>query len=83
MGWEEDDKNEKPRVEITDWVFSEEIYSIGCDQQNNETVDAMVKDIKASYVDFNFKIITITKNRYEIAGNGIYEYSIIYKYKDK
>lgn len=80
MGWEDD---EKPREVLTDWVFSEEIYSIGCDQWNNETVDAMVKDIKASYVDFNFKIITITKNRYEIAGNGIYEYSIIYKYKDK
>jgi len=80
MGWEED---EKPRVEIKDWVFSEEIYSIECEHWNNESVDAMVKDIKASYVDFNFKIVTITKNRFEIDGRGIYEYSVIYKYKDK
>lgn len=76
-------EDEKPRIEIKDWKYSEEIFTIPPKYWNNETIDKFVKTVSNTYMEYKFKIVAITKNLIKYNDGNVYEYSIIFKYKDK
>lgn len=76
-------EDEKLRSEIKDWKYSEEIFTILPKDWNNETIDKFVKTVSNTYMEYKFKIVAITKNLIKYNDGNIYEYSIIFKYKDK
>ena len=78
-------EDEKPRIEIKDWKYSEEIFTIPqlTKDWNNETIDKFVKTVSNTYIEYKFKIVAITKNLIKYNDGNVYEYSIIFKYKDK
>ena len=76
-------KDEKLRIEIKDWKYSEEIFTILPKDWNNETIDKFVKTVSNTYIEYKFKIVAITKNLIKYNDGNVYEYSIIFKYKDK